>query len=133
MSGRVPNKRGRRFGSTLTTAGCFFFAGLYEEWHPQAGQAETTFTILTCDPNAVTRPIHNRMPVIGRHKSAGRLDQSSRTEPAFAEAIADSSARRSAASAAGIESGKQPEERRPRIIDINCDRRDARPISDAEK
>jgi putative SOS response-associated peptidase YedK len=44
--------------------GLLFFAGLYEEWHPQAGQAETTFTILTCDPNAVTRPIHNRMPVI---------------------------------------------------------------------
>lgn len=31
---------------------------------PQAGQAETTFTILTCEPNQVTRPIHNRMPVI---------------------------------------------------------------------
>jgi len=44
--------------------GLLFFAGLYEEWRPQAGQSETTFTILTCDPNAVTRPIHNRMPVI---------------------------------------------------------------------
>jgi putative SOS response-associated peptidase YedK len=44
--------------------GLLFFAGLYEEWHPQAGPTETTFTILTCDPNAVTRPIHNRMPVI---------------------------------------------------------------------
>jgi len=40
------------------------FAGLYEEWEPHAGQSETTFTILTCDPNEVTRPIHNRMPVI---------------------------------------------------------------------
>jgi putative SOS response-associated peptidase YedK len=44
--------------------GLLFFAGLYEEWHPQAGQSETTFTILTCEPNQVTRPIHNRMPVI---------------------------------------------------------------------
>ncbi len=44
--------------------GLLFFAGLYEEWHPQAGSAETTFTILTCSPNAVTRPIHHRMPVI---------------------------------------------------------------------
>jgi putative SOS response-associated peptidase YedK len=44
--------------------GLLFFAGLYEEWHPQAGQSETTFTILTCDPNQVTQPIHNRMPVI---------------------------------------------------------------------
>jgi putative SOS response-associated peptidase YedK len=41
-----------------------FFAGLYEEWHPRAGLPETTFTILTCPPNSVTRPIHNRMPVI---------------------------------------------------------------------
>jgi putative SOS response-associated peptidase YedK len=44
--------------------GLLLFAGIYEEWHPQAGPPETTFTILTCDPNAVTRPIHNRMPVI---------------------------------------------------------------------
>jgi putative SOS response-associated peptidase YedK len=44
--------------------GLIFFAGLYEEWHPRTGPSETTFTILTCDPNAVTRPIHNRMPVI---------------------------------------------------------------------
>jgi putative SOS response-associated peptidase YedK len=44
--------------------GLLFFAGLYEEWHPSAGQSETTFTILTCNPNDVTRPIHNRMPVI---------------------------------------------------------------------
>jgi putative SOS response-associated peptidase YedK len=44
--------------------GLIFFAGLYEQWHPQAGPPETTFTILTCAPNAVTRPIHNRMPVI---------------------------------------------------------------------
>jgi putative SOS response-associated peptidase YedK len=44
--------------------GVLFFAGLYEEWRPQPGTPETTFTILTCAPNAVTRPIHNRMPVI---------------------------------------------------------------------
>ena len=44
--------------------GLLFFAGLYEEWCPHAGQPETTFTLLTCGPNAVTRPIHNRMPVI---------------------------------------------------------------------
>jgi putative SOS response-associated peptidase YedK len=44
--------------------GLLFFAGLYEEWQPPKGPPETTFTILTCDPNAVIRPIHNRMPVI---------------------------------------------------------------------
>jgi len=44
--------------------GLLFFAGLYEKWSPQLGQTEITFTIITCAPNAVTRPIHNRMPVI---------------------------------------------------------------------
>jgi putative SOS response-associated peptidase YedK len=44
--------------------GLLFFAGLYEEWRPHDGPSETTFTILTCHPNAVTRTIHNRMPVI---------------------------------------------------------------------
>ncbi len=40
------------------------FAGLYEAWSPEKGKPETTFTIITCEPNVVTRPIHNRMPVI---------------------------------------------------------------------
>ena len=40
------------------------FAGLYEDWFPEKDKPETTFTIITCEPNAVTRPIHNRMPVI---------------------------------------------------------------------
>jgi len=44
--------------------GLLFFAGLYEEWCSRDGKSEMTFTILTCDPNAVIRPIHNRMPVI---------------------------------------------------------------------
>ncbi len=40
------------------------FAGLYEDWFPEKDKPETTFTIITCEANAVTRPIHNRMPVI---------------------------------------------------------------------
>ncbi len=51
-------------------SGLLFFAGLFEEWHPHGGQTETTFTILTCAPNAVTRPIHNRMPVILANEKA---------------------------------------------------------------
>jgi putative SOS response-associated peptidase YedK len=49
---------------TPQDGGLLFFAGLYEAWCAPAGQTETTFTILTCGPNAATRPIHNRMPVI---------------------------------------------------------------------
>ena len=44
--------------------GLLLFAGLYEQRSPQPGKIEMTFTILTCGPNAVTRPIHDRMPVI---------------------------------------------------------------------
>jgi len=46
------------------------FAGLYEDWFPEKDLLETTFTIITCEPNAVTRPIHNRMPVILEERAA---------------------------------------------------------------
>jgi putative SOS response-associated peptidase YedK len=46
------------------------FAGLYEDWFPEKERPETTFTIITCEPNAVTRPIHNRMPVILAERAA---------------------------------------------------------------
>ena len=46
------------------------FAGLYEDWFPEKDRPETTFTIITCEPSAVTRPIHNRMPVILEERAA---------------------------------------------------------------
>lgn len=46
------------------------FAGLYEAWQKDPGQYETTFTIITCPPNAVMASIHNRMPVILSYKDA---------------------------------------------------------------
>ncbi len=39
-------------------------AGLYERWQPAPGVWQRTFTIITCEPNELTRPIHNRMPVV---------------------------------------------------------------------
>ncbi len=46
------------------------FAGLYEDWFAEKERPETTFTIITCEPNAVMRPIHNRMPVILDNRAA---------------------------------------------------------------
>jgi len=42
----------------------FAFAGLWERWKNPAGQWIKTCSILTTTPNAVTSPIHDRMPVI---------------------------------------------------------------------
>ncbi len=41
----------------------FSFAGLWETWNKD-GETIESFTIITCAPNAVTGPIHPRMPVI---------------------------------------------------------------------
>lgn len=42
----------------------FAFAGLWERWRGTEGKEIESFTILTTDPNDVTRPLHNRMPAI---------------------------------------------------------------------
>ncbi|MGE0759236.1 MAG: SOS response-associated peptidase [Pirellulaceae bacterium] len=45
--------------------GPFAFAGLWERWRGGAdGEAIESCTIITTDANPVTRPIHDRMPVI---------------------------------------------------------------------
>ena len=51
---RIARKDGEMFG----------LAGLYDVWHSPSGNELTTCTIITCQPNAVLVPIHNRMPVI---------------------------------------------------------------------
>jgi putative SOS response-associated peptidase YedK len=42
----------------------FAFAALWESWSPAEGSSLETCTLITGEPNAVTRPIHDRMPVI---------------------------------------------------------------------
>lgn len=44
----------------------FFFAGLYDIWHEGEPDQLATYTIITCEPNALTARIHNRMPVIAQ-------------------------------------------------------------------
>jgi putative SOS response-associated peptidase YedK len=56
----------------------FAFAGLWDYWRDPAEDKELySFTIITTAPNALLRPIHNRMPVIyDREMGAQWLDQS---------------------------------------------------------
>jgi putative SOS response-associated peptidase YedK len=42
----------------------FAFAGLWERWKSPAGEWIRSCSILTTGPNAVTAPVHDRMPVI---------------------------------------------------------------------
>ena len=48
----------------LTTGEPFAFAGLWETWTNPAGETIHSCTIVTTAPNDLTRPIHDRMPVI---------------------------------------------------------------------
>jgi putative SOS response-associated peptidase YedK len=46
-------------------AGVFAFAGLWERWrNPADGSIVRSFTIVTGEPNELSSPIHDRMPVI---------------------------------------------------------------------
>ena len=49
---------------TLRDGGLFAFAGLWEEWHPEDGEAVRSCTIITTGANELVRPLHDRMPVI---------------------------------------------------------------------
>jgi putative SOS response-associated peptidase YedK len=51
---RIARKDGDMFG----------LAGLYDVWKSPNGAELATCTIITCQPNALMAPIHNRMPVI---------------------------------------------------------------------
>jgi putative SOS response-associated peptidase YedK len=48
----------------LATGEPFAFAGLWDVWKTPGGDRMTSCTVITCAPNALVAPIHDRMPAI---------------------------------------------------------------------
>ena len=59
---RKPDKQ--PFAISLGNKGPMAFAGLWDEWTPKGGASLRSCTIITCAPNSLLAPIHDRMPVI---------------------------------------------------------------------
>ena len=50
---------------SAANGGVLSFAGLWDRWkNPETGELMTSCTIVVTDANALTRPIHDRMPVV---------------------------------------------------------------------
>jgi putative SOS response-associated peptidase YedK len=62
---KLDEKAKQPFAIGLENGALFAFAGLWETWKDkETGKVLETYTIITTDPNELTEPIHNRMPVI---------------------------------------------------------------------
>lgn len=62
---KIDAKTKQPYAIGLSDGSLFAFAGLWETWKDKASsQMLMTYTILTTDPNELTEPIHDRMPVI---------------------------------------------------------------------
>jgi len=59
---RKPDKQ--PFAIALGNRGAMAFAGLWDEWAQKGGQPLRSCTIITCAPNPLLAPLHDRMPVI---------------------------------------------------------------------
>jgi putative SOS response-associated peptidase YedK len=59
-----PRQPRRPMHFSLEDGGPFCFAGLWSSWTSPDGDVVPFCTIVTCDANELTRPIHDRMPVI---------------------------------------------------------------------
>src|SRR5499433_1046312 len=50
---------------SATDGGVLSFAGLWDRWkNPETGEPVASCTIIVTDANALTRPLHDRMPVV---------------------------------------------------------------------
>lgn len=69
---KLDAKSKQPFAFALKSGEPYALAGLWERWQPKDGEPLETFTILTTDPNELTEPMHNRMPVILEKKDYER-------------------------------------------------------------
>jgi putative SOS response-associated peptidase YedK len=69
---KLDAKTRQPFAFALKSGEPYALAGLWERWQPKGGEPLETFTILTTDPNELTEPMHNRMPVILEKKDYER-------------------------------------------------------------
>lgn len=63
----VPGRRAKQpYAVALASGASFALGGLWDFWRPRDGSSEgiASCAVLTTEPNAVIRPIHDRMPVI---------------------------------------------------------------------
>jgi len=70
-NGNIGPLLGKRDGKTkqpycfeINEGELFAFAGIWDRWKDASGKPVETCSILTTTPNAVTAPVHDRMPVI---------------------------------------------------------------------
>lgn len=66
MAIKKPKARRQPYYLGLQDFSVFAFAGLWEFWKGADGEPLETCTIITTEPNALVRPMHDRMPVILR-------------------------------------------------------------------
>ena len=58
-------KKGDKYEFDIPGREIFGMAGVWKLWkHPQTGQWESTFAVLTGEPNEVMRPIHDRLTTV---------------------------------------------------------------------
>ena len=70
---QLDEKTKQPYAIAMKDGGLFSFAGLRDTWKDKAsGEELQTYTILTTDPNELSKPIHNRMPVILSRKDYSR-------------------------------------------------------------
>jgi putative SOS response-associated peptidase YedK len=61
---KITSKEKQPYFVTTKNSSPFAFAGIWEWWVPREGPRFESFAIITCTPNSLMAPLHDRMPVM---------------------------------------------------------------------